>query len=46
MIESGGRTGRHWLIARAPKYGDPVLQEYGVNPSNCYLFERRGQLPR
>ena len=30
------------LIAREPKYSDPVLQEYGVNRSNYYLFERRG----
>lgn len=33
-------------MAREAKFGDPVLREYGVNPSNCYLFERQGQLPR
>jgi hypothetical protein len=27
------------MIAKDPKYGDPVLQKYGANPSYYYLFE-------
>jgi hypothetical protein len=27
------------LVAKDPKYGDPVVQEFGVNPTFHYLFE-------
>ena len=27
------------LIAKEPKYRDPVVQEYGINPTYHYLFE-------
>lgn len=27
------------MIAKEPKYGDPVIQKYAINPSYYYLFE-------
>ena len=27
------------LIAREPKYADPVVQQFGINPTHHYLFE-------
>lgn len=40
-VDFGGIIEKHGykLIAKDPKYGDPVLQEYGINPSYHYLFE-------
>jgi hypothetical protein len=35
MIEKHG----YRMIARDPKYRDPVVQQYAINPSNYYLFE-------
>jgi hypothetical protein len=29
------------MVAKDPKYLDPVVQKYGINPSNYYLFELR-----
>ncbi|MGK7882131.1 MAG: putative sugar O-methyltransferase [Crocosphaera sp.] len=40
-IDFGGIIEKHGyrLIAKESKYGDPVLQKYGVNPVYYYLFE-------
>jgi hypothetical protein len=27
------------LLAKEPKYRDPVVQQYGLNPSYYFLFE-------
>jgi hypothetical protein len=27
------------LVAREPKYGDPLVQKYGLYPALYYLFE-------
>jgi hypothetical protein len=29
------------LVVKAPKYADPVVQRYGVQPTWYYLFESR-----
>ena len=36
LVESHGYT----LKAREPKYRDPIVQQYGINPSWYFLFER------
>jgi hypothetical protein len=35
VIEKHGYT----LVAKDPKYRDPVVQEYAINPTYHYLFE-------
>ena len=29
------------MIAKDPKYRDPIVQKYAINPSYYYLFELR-----
>jgi putative sugar O-methyltransferase len=40
-IDFGDVIAKHGykMIAKDPKYGDPVVQEYAINPSRYYLFE-------
>jgi len=33
------RKHRYELITREPKFLDPIVQEYGINPIYHYLFE-------
>jgi hypothetical protein len=42
-IDFGGLVEKHGykLIAKDPKYCDPIVQEYAINPSWHYLFELR-----
>jgi hypothetical protein len=36
-IESHG----YRLVAKDPKFGDPVVQNYAINPTYHYLFENQ-----
>jgi hypothetical protein len=39
----GGIVTKHGysLVAREPKYRDPIVQQYAINPTHHYLFELR-----
>lgn len=37
IIEKHGYS----MVVKEPKYTDPIVQQYGINPSNYYLFELR-----
>jgi hypothetical protein len=38
-ISNVPRTHGYKMIAREPKYRDPLVQEYAINPAWHYLFE-------
>jgi hypothetical protein len=37
IVESHG----YRLVAKDPKFGDPIVQHYAINPTYHYLFENQ-----